>query len=230
MCYNGEKMIEPDAHAPCYTCYLESKEMEQKYINEDKLRETVAFHGHMCPGLAVGIRAAEVALKEIGPHAHDEEVVAVVETDMCGVDAIQFLTGCTFGKGNLIHLDHGKNVFTFYRRSDGKGIRVVSRPEAFGKPEPEWEALRDRLGDENLSPEERQRFRELHAARSRRILDVPLDELFELKKPQGEIPSHARVMDSITCESCGEAVMETRTRRFSGKTLCIPCFNQLEQR
>ena len=230
MCYNDEKMIEPDAHAPCYTCYLESKEMEQKYINEDKLRETVAFHGHMCPGLAVGIRAAEVALKEIGPHAHDEEVVAVVETDMCGVDAIQFLTGCTFGKGNLIHLDHGKNVFTFYRRSDGKGIRLVSRPEAFGKPDPEWEALRDRLGHENLSPEERQRFGELHAARSRRILDVPLDELFELKKPQGKIPSHARVMDSITCESCGEGVMETRTRRFSGKTLCIPCFNQLEQR
>jgi formylmethanofuran dehydrogenase subunit E len=111
--------------------------MEQKYINEEMVEKTVAFHGHMCPGLAVGIRAAEVALREIGPHAQDEEVVAVVETDMCGVDAIQFLTGCTFGKGNLIHLDHGKNTFTFYRRSDGKGIRVVSRPEAFGKPDPE---------------------------------------------------------------------------------------------
>jgi formylmethanofuran dehydrogenase subunit E len=204
--------------------------MEQKYINEEMVEKTVAFHGHMCPGLAVGIRAAEVALREIGPHAQDEEVVAVVETDMCGVDAIQFLTGCTFGKGNLIHLDHGKNTFTFYRRSDGKGIRVVSRPEAFGKPDPEWEALRDRLGDGNLSPEERQRFGELHAARSRQILEVPLDELFEVKKPQGEIPSHARVMDSITCESCGEGVMETRTRRFSGKTLCIPCFNSMEQR
>ena len=33
--------------------------MEQKYINEEKVRETVAFHGHLCPGLAVGIRAAE---------------------------------------------------------------------------------------------------------------------------------------------------------------------------
>ncbi|MGD8916559.1 MAG: FmdE family protein, partial [Syntrophobacterales bacterium] len=73
--------------------------MEQKYINEEMVEKTVAFHGHMCPGLAVGIRAAEVALREIGPHAQDEEVVAVVETDMCGVDAIQFLTGCTFGKG-----------------------------------------------------------------------------------------------------------------------------------
>jgi formylmethanofuran dehydrogenase subunit E len=204
--------------------------MEQKDINEEKVREAVAFHGHMCPGLAIGIRAAEVALREIGPHAHDEEIVAVVETDMCGVDAIQFLTGCTFGKGNLIHLDYGKNAFTFYRRSDGKGIRIVSRPDAFGEPDPEWETLRSRLGDANLTQEERDRFRQLHEARSRQILDIPLENLFEVKKPQGKIPSHARIMESVTCESCGEVVMETRTRRFSGKTVCIPCFNEMDQR
>ncbi|MCG6918795.1 MAG: FmdE family protein [Deltaproteobacteria bacterium] len=204
--------------------------MEQKDINEEMVQKTVAFHGHMCPGLAVGIRAAEVALREIGPHAQDEEIVAVVETDMCGVDAIQFLTGCTFGKGNLIHLDHGKNIFTFYRRSDGKGVRVASRPEAFGQPDPEWEALRSRLAEPNLSQEERDRFWQLHEARARQILDIPLENLFELKKPQGKIPSHARIMESVICESCGEGVMETRTRRFSGKTLCIPCFNQMEQR
>ncbi len=45
----------------------------------------------------MGVRAAEVALEEIGAHSADEEVVAIAETDMCGVDAIQFLTGCTFG-------------------------------------------------------------------------------------------------------------------------------------
>ena len=204
--------------------------MEQKYINEEMVQKTVAFHGHMCPGLAVGIRAAEVALREIGPHAKDEEVVAVVETDMCGVDAIQFLTGCTFGKGNLIHLDHGKNIFTFYRRSDGKGIRVVSRPEAFGQPDPEWQALRSRLAEPNLTQKERDRFWQLHEARARQILDIPLENLFEINKPQGKIPSHARITETVICESCGEGVMETRTRRFSGKTLCIPCFNQMEQR
>jgi formylmethanofuran dehydrogenase subunit E len=223
-------MIEPDVHDLCYACDPESKEMEQKYINEEKVRETVAFHGHMCPGLAVGIRAAEVALREIGPHAHDEEVVAVVETDMCGVDAIQFLTGCTFGKGNLIHLDYGKNAFTFFRRSDGKGIHLVTRSEALDAPDPEWETLRSRLGDEDLTQEERDRFRQLHEARSRQILEIPLENLFEVKKPQGKIPSHARLMDSVTCESCGEGVMETRTRRFSGKTVCIPCFNEMKQR
>ena len=132
--------------------------MQDNFITEEMVQKTVAFHGHMCPGLAIGIRAAEVALQDIGPHAHDEEVVAVVETDMCGVDAIQSLTGCTFGKGNLIHLDYGKNAFTFYRRSDGKGIRLVTRPDALGEPDPEWEALRERLGEADPTPEERERF------------------------------------------------------------------------
>jgi formylmethanofuran dehydrogenase subunit E len=207
-----------------------SEHMQNNYISEEMVQKTVAFHGHMCPGLAIGIRVAEVALRDIGPHAHDEEVVAVVETDMCGVDAIQSLTGCTFGKGNLIHLDYGKNAFTFYRRSDGKGIRIVTRPDGFGEPDPEWEALREKLGDADLTPEERERFWELHAARSRQILEIPLNELFELQEPHRDLPHRARVMDSVACEGCSEQVMETRTRRFEGKTLCIPCFHQLEQR
>ena len=105
-------------------------------IDHETVQQIIEFHGHMCPGLAMGIRAAEVALAEIGPHSGDEEVVAIVETDMCSVDAIQFLTGCTFGKGNLIHHDFGKNAYTFVRRSDGRAVRVSSPvagfPEFFG--------------------------------------------------------------------------------------------------
>lgn len=94
-------------------------------MQKELLNQIQSFHGHLCPGLAMGIQAAQIALAQIGKHAMDEEVVAVVETDMCGVDAIQFLTGCTFGKGNLIHRDHGKSAFTFIRRSDNKAIRVL---------------------------------------------------------------------------------------------------------
>ncbi|MCG3207704.1 MAG: hypothetical protein FOGNACKC_01304 [Anaerolineae bacterium] len=51
-------------------------------VDAEMVQRATEFHGHMCPGLAIGLRAAEVALREIGPHAKDEEVVAVVETDM----------------------------------------------------------------------------------------------------------------------------------------------------
>ena len=63
----------------------------------------VAFHGHACPGLALGYRAAEYALQHLRTgRSDDEDLVAIVENDACGVDAIQMVAGCSVGKGNLI--------------------------------------------------------------------------------------------------------------------------------
>jgi formylmethanofuran dehydrogenase subunit E len=194
-------------------------------IEEETLKRIVEFHGHMCPGLATGIQAAQIALREIGPHSKDEEVVAVAETDMCGVDAIQFLTGCTFGKGNLIHHDWGKNAYSFFRRSDGKAIRVVMRPDGWER-DPEHQALRKKLEAGQASDAERARFRELHQAEARRVLEIPPDRLFRTDEIQGPPPPMARIHASVLCAQCGEGVMETRVRRLNGRELCQPCFEQ----
>jgi formylmethanofuran dehydrogenase subunit E len=184
------------------------------------------FHGHMCPGLAMGIRAAEVALAEIGPHSTDEEVVAIVETDMCGVDAVQYMTGCTFGKGNLRHRDYGKNVFTFLRRSDGRALRVSMRPGAFGPDDPEREELRAKIGARAVSDEERDRFWQMQRERSQRVLAAPLDELYEVREVSLEPPRVARIFASVECDRCGEPTMETRIRQLHGERFCLPCFDQ----
>ena len=61
--------------------------------------EIIQFHGHDCPGLAMGYRMATVAMDKLDSfRAEDEEIVAIVENDACGVDALQCVTGCTFGK------------------------------------------------------------------------------------------------------------------------------------
>jgi formylmethanofuran dehydrogenase subunit E len=207
-------------------------------IRKELIEKTIAFHGHSCPGLAIGIRAAELALEEIG-RASDEEIVAVVETDMCAVDAIQYLTGCTFGKGNLIHKDYGKNAFTFYRRSDGKAIRLVARPSSSGSDPSSTTAgdvrnllskLNKKLLEERLTNEEQKIWQETRAALIQRIMESPLEDLFEIKTSSDPVPQKARILDSLICESCGEQVMETRTRRFHGQVLCIPCFDGAEKR
>ena len=60
----------------------------------DRFAEAARFHGHICPGLALGYRAAEVALERLrSGRAEDEELVTIAETDACGVDAIQFQIG-----------------------------------------------------------------------------------------------------------------------------------------
>ncbi|HEY6012281.1 MAG TPA: formylmethanofuran dehydrogenase subunit E family protein, partial [Nitrospirota bacterium] len=94
-------------------------------VPSEDLRDVVQFHGHLCPGLSLGFRVAKAALRELGAERpQDEELVAVVENDSCAVDAIQFITGCTFGKGNLIFRDYGKHVYTFFNRRSGKGVRI----------------------------------------------------------------------------------------------------------
>ena len=193
-------------------------------IDEQTLDRVVEFHGHLCPGLAMGVQAAQIALREIGAHAKDEEVVAVVETDMFGVDAIQFLTGCTFGKGNLIHRDWGKNAFSFFRRSDGRAVRVVLRPDAWPRDR-DHETLFAKVRAGRATDAERSRFEELHVARSHHVLALEPDSLYKVDELQTTPPAKARIHTSIVCAACGEGTMETRVRRLDGRELCQPCFD-----
>ncbi len=194
-------------------------------VDEPTLERIVDFHGHLCPGLAMGIRAAEAALVEVGPHAADEEVVAIVETDMCAVDAIQVLTGCTFGKGNLVHRDHGKNAFTFVRRSDGHAVRVRATGAMAGR-DPAFDELFAKVRARAATSEERQRFWQLQEERSRRVLAAPLEELYAVDRVATPAPAPARIHRSVDCAACGEATMETRIRRLDGRDLCGPCFEE----
>jgi len=158
-------------------------------------QEIIAFHGHSCPGLAMGYRMSQAALAALSDNrAADEEVVAIVENDACGVDALQCLSGCTFGKGNLIFRDYGKQVYTLYSRNSGKGVRVVFSPH--GVPED--------------AREDRERFINW-------LLSAPQDDLVSLTEMQIEEPEPARIVKSVPCALCGESVMETRTREIEGR-------------
>lgn len=202
--------------------------MVQTAITPERIRETIDFHGHNCPGVSIGIRVSELVLSDF-QRAPDEEVVAVVETDNCAVDAIQYLTGCTLGKGNLIHVDYGKNVFTFYRRSDKQGMRISLRADTRTAADSDLPALYQKQRREGLTPEEEERLASARKAMIERIMSANLKDLFEVQPAEGPIPRKARIVEAIQCDQCGERTMETRTRRFMGRTLCIPCYEGLEK-
>jgi formylmethanofuran dehydrogenase subunit E len=85
--------------------------------------EAVAFHGHTCPGLALGYRAVECALQHLRTgRSEDEDLVSIVENDACGVDAIQLVAGCSAGKSNLILQDFGKHAYRFIDRKYNRAI------------------------------------------------------------------------------------------------------------
>jgi len=198
-------------------------------IPAETIERVINFHGHSCPGLAIGIRASELAHRELGDLT-DSQIVCIAETDMCGVDAIQYLTGCTFGKGNLIHRDHGKMAFTFFERKEGRGFRCLLKSRARDDMHEEMSTLQLKIASGEANDAEQKRCNELRRQMEERLMVSDLDELFEIMEPNERMPRSARILTSLVCEACGESTMESRTRRFAGKTLCQPCFDRVEQK
>ncbi len=193
---------------------------------EEDFGKCVAFHGHACPGLAMGYVAARAAMAWLGERkAEDEEIVAVVETDACGCDAIQVVTGCTFGKGNLLFKDHGKTAFSFLSRASGKGIRLCARPLASSLT-PEHRALFEKARSGAAGEEDLKQFRELHRQRTLDVLRRPADELYLLSEVATPLPPRARVLDSRTCDSCGEPVMASKLTKTKEGLLCRACLEE----
>jgi formylmethanofuran dehydrogenase subunit E len=165
--------------------------------------KAVAFHGHECPGLAIGVRASLIALEALKTGAsEDEELVCVTENDACGVDGVQALTGCTFGKGNLLYRGTGKQAFSFFDRRSGRKLRLMLRP--FTK---------------EMSRKDKQDY----------ILNGPAAEIFTFGEPKFGLPEEARHFETIACQICGEGAPEHKLRLQDGKTVCLDCFKSYDR-
>jgi formylmethanofuran dehydrogenase subunit E len=121
-------------------------------------------------------------------------------------------------------------AFSFYDRSKRVGFRAVLRPDISGKIGSELHSLMKKVTDGTANEGERVRYDELRKTLQDRYMDADLDEMFIVMEPPFPIPKSARILQSLRCEACGEMAMESRTRRFEGKTLCLPCFERVEQK
>jgi formylmethanofuran dehydrogenase subunit E len=186
-------------------------------------KQCADFHGHVCPGLAIGYQAAKAGITWLAEHrARDEEVVAIVETDACGVDAVQVLTGCTFGKGNFIHKDHGKQVFTFISRKSGEGVRIAMKPGVIELGE-RHRGLLGKVMDGSATEVELQQFWDIHQKRSLEILAKPAEELFTIQPVAIPVPPKATMESSIPCYRCGEPTMASKLAEQDGHKVCKDC-------
>ncbi len=170
---------------------------------EQMWREAVAFHGHSCPGLAIGVRIGLDFLEDAGltGRAEDEEIVAVAETDACGVDGLQVILGCTAGKGNLWLDKRGKHVFTLFHRDPKVPGRRYS-----------WLAY----PAEEMSRPERTEF----------FLTGPREILYAVGPASRKLPPPAAVYPSVDCAVCGERTAEPQLRVREGRLVCLDCAGQ----
>ena len=196
---------------------------DEEILSSGDFARCAQFHGHMCPGLAIGFQAAMTLMERLGVEkAPDEELLAIVEADACGADAIQVMTGCTFGKGNFIFKNYGKHAFSLMDRGKGKGIRVSLLPDVF-ESDPDYLSLSKKVQKDEASPKETERFKELQQDRVQKILKADPESLFKIEEISKDIPAKARIMESGICDICGEPTKVDLLRNRNGKRLCIPC-------
>ena len=190
--------------------------------------EVTKFHGHVCPGSAIGYKASEAGLNELkSSSAPDEEIVAIVENDSCAVDAVQVVTGCTLGKGNLIFVDHGKQVYTFYNRKTEDAVRI-SLKDSFSVDAlaPKLGKLRAQVNAGNANELEKADLKNMVVDVSNEILEIPYENMFDIEHVKMESPKKARIFKSVKCSKCGEMVSENRSKVQKGNIVCIPCFKE----
>jgi hypothetical protein len=131
---------------------------------DEIMKGAVEFHGHLGPFLVLGVRAGLLANSFLGKDCF--KMKAIVTTDphppnSCFVDGIQFATGCTLGKRNIV-LKKGKEISVLFTKEDLK-LRLKVKGELL-------ESI-DKIKSEDKSRRE-----------SMRLLCVPSSELFEIKK------------------------------------------------
>lgn len=186
------------------------------------LERAVQFHGHICPGLLMGLRAAQFAQEYLGvTRDQDEELLAIVEHDSCGVDAIQAILGCTFGKGNLVFRDYGKQVYTVASREQNRAVRMVLK---FGaRRGPEYDRHRALMQKESLDENEEMEKENLRQKLLDDIITRPFETLFDYREIEAELPQRASIHATVRCEVCGEGVMEPRAVKTERGITCPTC-------
>lgn len=177
----------------------------------------VEFHGHACPGVAMGCRISLAAVRALDmddsflirkDHSFsrdlspDEELVCVAETDACCVDGVQALLGCTLGKGNLLLKLRGKNAMSFYYRPARKSVRIL------------WKGSMQGGEGRELSREEIMSY----------YLSAPDESLLQVTPIPYAPPTRALVSLSLPCSACGEKTAEYALRLRDGKHFCLDCW------
>jgi len=191
-------------------------------------QECARFHGHVCPGLAIGYAAVKAGSRLLELHsAEDEEIVAFVENDSCAVDAVQVLLGCTFGKGNLIFRDWGKQVFTFLDRAAGRAARVSLKGRL--PHSNERHALKKKIDAGEATDAEKQLWDKLRKQAVVELISVDPDKYFEIREIQMEMPPHAQIVATRPCDICREATIIGRLVERERSLICRECAQESDK-
>ena len=181
--------------------------MDKKIVNL-----AIDLHGHLAPGIALGLRMSEIALSRMNTKKGDKYLIGISETARCLADAMQAATGCTLGHGSAFVEDYGKLALTLGDIRTKKGVRVALKDDA-NKHSTLMNKWMMRLG--KLSHEEEDELGML-------LLDMDEKHLLiqDVEIKQGQNFEKSGI---VTCKECGELIPESLAERRGEGVYCKPC-------
>ena len=178
----------------------------------DEMLATSAVHHHkICPRQVLGARIGLLAgrLLEIPLPQPEKRLLAIAETDGCFVDGLSTATGCYVGRRTLRIEDYGKTVATFTDTITEQAVRIAPHSNV---RELAW----------GYAPSARNKWE----AQLIGYQHIPNELMFhwqwvELTVPVKQIIGQAG--KRVTCEVCGEEIINQRDVIHEGTTLCRSC-------
>ena len=175
------------------------------------LEQCAALHTHLCPRQVLGVRMGLLGgrLLRLDVPQTGKRLLAFVETDGCAADGVAVATGCTVGHRTLRVIDYGKVAVTLVDSQTERAFRIAPSPHSRALASVHAPDARSRWQAQLLAyqimPDE-----ELLIAQPV-TLRVSLEAL--LSKPGRR----------VTCEACGEEIINEREVVHEGTVLCRAC-------
>ena len=183
------------------------------------------LHGHVCPAMPLGIRAALEAMNKLGvERARNKELHVLMENGpshaaLCFSEGVQVGTSATFGKGEIARTNEGKNAFTLIEKQTGKSIRITIKWEFFEKMMSSDFVIKRKEGIEPYNIDQK-----LPLSMIQNMLKAPAEAIFSF----GEIKQVSPILKKGTfnyhqCTLCQEPVYESGIRIQNGHYVCVAC-------
>lgn len=189
-----------------FTCSVEV------YMDKKIVELAVALHGHLAPGIALGLRMSNIALSRLNTKKGDKYLVGISETARCLADAMQAATGCTLGHGNAFVEDYGKLAISIGDVRTKKGVRVTLKEEA-NKHSPLMNKWMMRLGKLTHEEEEELGIQLLNLDEKYLLIqDVEINKVQNFEKSTID-----------RCKKCDELIPQSYVKNVSGENYCKAC-------
>jgi len=194
-------------------------------IPDNLLELALAFHGHKCPAMPLGLRAGLAAMRTLGvQRAKDKELHVVSETGKghaagCFLDGVMVATGCTYGKSNIEKLYYNKMAFTLIDVAGRRAVRVSLKADFFAGmlKSPFVELRKKGIPPQDVPAEVAEPLID-------RVLSLPEEVFLKIEPVKSCAFSRPPgVFEIEPCARCGEMTFVDKLVEAGRKRLCLAC-------